>query len=72
MAKSVVYCLELPTPGASRGVTYGCSRKLEDAVSALDRGRQRGVKWGEIVERKQPPRGVKVGEWLPPFDKRGN
>jgi hypothetical protein len=73
-----VYCIEvLPksvtgrsAQGTWRGTTYGCSRQLEDAITALDRARKRGVTWGEIVERKTPPRGMHVNEWLPPFDER--
>jgi hypothetical protein len=64
----VIYCLEGPKRGGSM---YGCTRSYEDAVAALDRGRRRGVSWGEIVERplKRPPRGLRMNEWLPPFDK---
>jgi hypothetical protein len=65
-----VYCLEMPTRGAARGATYGCSRKLEEAIAALARGRARGVAWGEIVERASAPRGMRMNEWLPPFDDR--
>lgn len=63
-----VFCIEVPTRGSDRGATYGCSSKIEDAVAALERGRRRGVKWGEIVERKSAPRGMRTGSWLSPFD----
>jgi hypothetical protein len=68
--KQFVYCLEKSTRNASRGATYGCSRRMEDAVAALDRGRSRGVTWGEIVARKSAPRGMRMNEWLTPFDER--
>lgn len=71
-----VYCIEvLPkavraAQGNGRGATYGCSRTLEGAIAALDRGRKRGVIWGEVIERKNPPRGMRMNAWLPPFDER--
>jgi hypothetical protein len=73
-----VFCIEaLPKTavmraalGGNRGATYGCSRKLEEAVAALERGRKRGVTFGEIVERKSVPRGTRMNQWLPPFDDR--
>lgn len=65
--KGVVYCLEGPKRGGS---TYGCARQIEDALAALERGRRRGVTWGEVVERSRAPRGVRMNEWLPPFDDR--
>jgi hypothetical protein len=70
--KGTVYCLEVPTLGAGavRGATYGCSQRIEDAIAALDRGRKRGVSWGEIKVRKSAPRGMRMNEWLPPFDAR--
>lgn len=70
--KGTVYSLERSTPGAvaGRGAVYGWSRRLEDAVAALDRGRRRGVTWGEIVERKSVPRGLRVNAWLAPFEDR--
>lgn len=49
---------------------YGCSRSLENAVAALDRGRKRGVTWASVVPRKSAPRGVRVNEWLSPFEDR--
>jgi len=57
-----VYCIEVT------GSSYGCSRKLEDAIAAVERGRRRGVSWGKVVERKSVPRGLRADEWLPPFD----
>jgi len=68
--KGEVFCLEMPTRYAARGSTYGCSRRIEDAIAALERGRRRGVTWGEIVLRKTAPRGTRMNEWLPPFDDR--
>lgn len=73
-----IYCIEvLPKSasmraalGSQRGTTYGCTRRLEDAVAALGRGRARGVGWGEIVTRKSAPRGMRTNQWLPPFDDR--
>lgn len=65
--KGIVYCLEGPKRGGS---TYGCSRRIEDALAALERGRRRGVTWGEIVERPRAPRGVRMNAWLTPFDDR--
>ena len=67
--KGIVYCLERPTPGsAARGAAYGCSKRFEDALAALERGRRRGVTWGEIVERKSAPRGFRMNVWLAPFE----
>jgi hypothetical protein len=64
-----VFCIEVPVRGSSeRGATYGCSRKLEEAIVALERGRRRHITWGKIVERSSAPRGMHLGEWLPPFD----
>jgi hypothetical protein len=69
--KGVVYCIEvLSKTGGSRGSTYGCARRLEDAIAALDRGRKRGVAWGQIVERKSAPHGMHMNVWLTPFDDR--
>ncbi len=70
--KGVVYCLEMPTASSrsGRGATYGCSPRIEDALLALDRGRRRGVTWGEVVERKSAPHGMRMNEWLSPFDER--
>ncbi len=69
MARTV-FCLEMPTRGVARGATYGCSRRIEDALAALERGRRRGVTWGEVIARKSAPRGTRMNEWLPPFDER--
>lgn len=63
----VVYCIEGPKRGDA---TYGCSSRLEDAVAALERGRRRGIAWGEVVEHARAPRGLRVNMWLPPFDDR--
>ncbi len=55
---------------AYRGGIYGWSRKLADAVAALDRGRQRGVTWGVISTLTNPPRGFRSNDWMTPFDDR--
>lgn len=76
--KGVVWCIEvLPETarmggalGSNRGATYGCSPRIEDAIAALDRGRKRGVTWGDVVSRESAPRGMRMNVWLAPFDDR--
>ena len=65
-----VYCIEKATRGSLRGVTYGCTRRLEDAIAALERGRRRGVTWGDVIVRKSAPRVMRMDTWLTPFDER--
>lgn len=68
--KGVVFCTETPIRGQNVGATYGCLRRIEDALAALERGRRRGVTWGVLTTRKRAPRGMRMNEWLPPFDDR--
>ena len=49
------------------GAYYGWSRSFVPAYQALERGRARGFKSGEVVVRKRPVPGLKADEWLAPF-----
>lgn len=68
--KNDLYCVAMLNRESKITSIYGCSRNYEDAVAALDRGRRRGVTWGAVVPVKRAPRGMRMNEWLNPFDDR--